>query len=479
MFAKNKGKIDFSDINVCLTFTFILLAFLLAGTEYLSWFYSLSNYFEGDKTYIVGKICGYSCQVLGIIIAALLAKTVPGKIIKKPLIPVIAVSGQLVCVFLFFFIDNSVGVMLSGFLLNFFIGISICVYSMMLSSRVPTNIRGIVYGLGIGLASVGSWVISLIGKGNFLQDQRVLLAYILITSIAAIIVLIAKLSIADSKAVINEDEEEKPKGNIGISTFVSMGLIIMLFGIVNELSDSFPTTQVVTGEVHLELIRAFYAVGLITAGVLSDIKRQNGAVACMVLLVTPFIMLALRDYLPGPFVVLMIIYIVGAFYSVFRTLYFADLFDKDSKFLFLAGGGLIFGRVGECIGSAIEMKFKDNVVAIVLIAGVLFGISFVLFMNQIIKQVKSSQLQSDNMTSSINSDKKENEKDATSGDFAAKYNLSAREVEVFALIVEGATNIEISEKLFISINTVKFHMKNILKKTECANRNELLDLYSK
>ncbi|MDD7430033.1 MAG: helix-turn-helix transcriptional regulator [Oscillospiraceae bacterium] len=58
--------------------------------------------------------------------------------------------------------------------------------------------------------------------------------------------------------------------------------------------------------------------------------------------------------------------------------------------------------------------------------------------------------------------------------FIQKHELSSRETEVLHLIIEGASNGEISGKLFISENTVKFHVRNILKKTGCANRSELL-----
>ncbi|MGN1081805.1 MAG: response regulator transcription factor, partial [Acutalibacteraceae bacterium] len=58
--------------------------------------------------------------------------------------------------------------------------------------------------------------------------------------------------------------------------------------------------------------------------------------------------------------------------------------------------------------------------------------------------------------------------------FIQKYELSLRETEVLNLIREGASNGEISAKLFISENTVKFHVRNILKKTGCSNRTELI-----
>ncbi len=50
--------------------------------------------------------------------------------------------------------------------------------------------------------------------------------------------------------------------------------------------------------------------------------------------------------------------------------------------------------------------------------------------------------------------------------------LSPREVEVLQLVATGATNKEIGESLFISENTVKTHLQNIMEKLHLANRSQ-------
>ena len=44
-------------------------------------------------------------------------------------------------------------------------------------------------------------------------------------------------------------------------------------------------------------------------------------------------------------------------------------------------------------------------------------------------------------------------------------------------VLAGKTNKEISDKLYISDNTVKFHVRNLLRKTGCSRRKELLALH--
>jgi DNA-binding CsgD family transcriptional regulator/tetratricopeptide (TPR) repeat protein len=56
----------------------------------------------------------------------------------------------------------------------------------------------------------------------------------------------------------------------------------------------------------------------------------------------------------------------------------------------------------------------------------------------------------------------------------SKHNLSARESEVLLYISKGYRNAEISEKLFVSQNTIKTHIKNIYQKLEVKNRVEAL-----
>ena len=56
------------------------------------------------------------------------------------------------------------------------------------------------------------------------------------------------------------------------------------------------------------------------------------------------------------------------------------------------------------------------------------------------------------------------------------HDLTERELEVLALLVEGLTNAQIAERLFISQATVKFHLRGILSKLNVSNRGEAISL---
>ena len=52
--------------------------------------------------------------------------------------------------------------------------------------------------------------------------------------------------------------------------------------------------------------------------------------------------------------------------------------------------------------------------------------------------------------------------------------LSPREQEVLGFVAQGLTNKEVADKLYISDNTVKYHMKNILDKLHLQNRAQVI-----
>lgn len=61
-------------------------------------------------------------------------------------------------------------------------------------------------------------------------------------------------------------------------------------------------------------------------------------------------------------------------------------------------------------------------------------------------------------------------------EFLEEHEVSAREKEIIALLLKGLSNREIAEKLFISPNTVKTHIKNIYAKLGVSNRVLLFSL---
>ncbi len=51
-------------------------------------------------------------------------------------------------------------------------------------------------------------------------------------------------------------------------------------------------------------------------------------------------------------------------------------------------------------------------------------------------------------------------------------NLTDRELSILRLVAEGLSNMDIANKLFVTEQTVKFHLSNIYRKLDVSNRTE-------
>lgn len=63
--------------------------------------------------------------------------------------------------------------------------------------------------------------------------------------------------------------------------------------------------------------------------------------------------------------------------------------------------------------------------------------------------------------------------------FASQYDLTDRQTDILAALLEGGTSKDIARRLFVTEATVKFHVHNILAKTGMRNRSELAALLAK
>lgn len=72
--------------------------------------------------------------------------------------------------------------------------------------------------------------------------------------------------------------------------------------------------------------------------------------------------------------------------------------------------------------------------------------------------------------------KKYNNVDNITNKLVKKYNFTYRELEILNLITKGYSNKQITEKLFISLSTVKSHTRNIFSKMNISSRNEVIDI---
>ncbi|GAA4306058.1 response regulator transcription factor [Compostibacter hankyongensis] len=63
------------------------------------------------------------------------------------------------------------------------------------------------------------------------------------------------------------------------------------------------------------------------------------------------------------------------------------------------------------------------------------------------------------------------------GNAEAASKLTSREIEILSFLEAGCPNREIAEKMFVSVDTVKYHIKNIYLKLHVGSRAELIARY--
>ena len=59
------------------------------------------------------------------------------------------------------------------------------------------------------------------------------------------------------------------------------------------------------------------------------------------------------------------------------------------------------------------------------------------------------------------------------------YQLTIREIDLLLFIISGYENAHIAENLFISVNTVKYHTRNLYEKLDVKSRAELTSIFIK
>lgn len=324
-----------------------------------------------------------------------------------------------------------------------------------LSTFVAPTCCGFVFGTAYAVGSAGSYLLSIIGKGNFLCNPYILILYGCFALITIVILFFPK-SIQPNVKLPNSNS-----GTCSRSLFIWAGIIVILLSLVKNICFYFPVSDLSESNIHLEFTRIFYAVGLVIAGLINDYNRKWGAVTCVASLIFPFAMLLLTGQVHSRAILWIISYFFFAFFVTYRIVLFVDL-SRSGNLLFLAGAGLLCGRIGDAIGAGLGMALNSNTVALVITSCALFIVTVILFFYFYEKYYRDASKEQ-NETIRIDS-------------LIDQYGFTVREKEVLILILKGTPNSKIAESLYISESTVKFHVKNILKKTQCANRKELMSL---
>ena len=472
-------------------FLLIFVSFLLTSTAYLSWLYQLLELVGSGAADLLTMVIGYVCQAAGIGAAALYCYRRRTSITRPVFSAVLLLHA--VCLVPAILSHHPIGAIAFGLLMNLLCGMIAAFYLQELTFATngsdAAEHRGLIFGAAYCAASVAALLLSLIGGRNALHDDRIIIFYLVLTGLCIWLgqylypyrgKVPSGTSTPDSSEKPNtlqpdasqSDASKKAGGvipsDMPFSSFLVLACVsVFILSMVKNIGFNFPSSDIIGG-VSLELSRIFYAVGLLIAGFVSDKSRRYGAISAFASLIIPFVMLALTGEPVSSMIFWCLDYFIFAYLSVYRILLFSDL-AKERNAVWLAGFGLLFGRLGDAAGTGLymllQMLLPGNTVVLITAAALLFILSVFVFF-QLYQRLYAPTLI------------RQRSEQEVFELFAKKHDLTGRERTILRMVLDGQSNGQIAEQLFLTESTVKYHIHNLLQKTACKNRRELMQQYT-
>ncbi len=446
---------ELADKSVIRTTATIALCFLLTSTGWLSWEYHLLDQVSTVMSDTCTMVIGYLLQAAGIGLYALLLKVKP--VAAERVFPG-ALLIHFACMIPAVLSPYTIGTLVFGFLMNLFCGIIAGYYLTGLTCVSPAGLKATVFGIAYGFAIFVSWILSQAGQVYY--SGWILIVCAALTAAA---LLIYARSRDTSQIVLRDNASRNDQiRDLTRRDIVRVCVLVFLLSMINSSGFAFPASDLGKG-VSPELLRLVYAAGLIIAGIVTDRSRKIGAVCAVTALMLPFIILALSSESLSAVILWSLSYFTFGFYAVYRVILFSDI-AAGKGLVYLSVFGLMIGRIGDASGEIICLLMGEHLTARVILTALLFAAAVALFLRLY-------------QTLYIPAPQQETEKERFAR-FAAAHDLTPREQDLMHLILRNMTVAEIADELIISENTVKYHIRNILQKTGCKNRNELVTTYT-
>ena len=517
---------------------FLLTSFSwIAWERHLAQILSARQHLPANTVDVCSMVFGYLLQAAGLGVFALLCAKRSEWIQKIYFLSLILHFACLAAGLL----SESFIVSLSfGLFQNFFCGILAGMYLYILARDVEKKRRAMAFALGYACAILVNYLLSLTGAWGE-GVAGILSVSALITGLAFAAEAFSPppkaaetlRNVHRNTTVFSPWREAPAAEAAGRRSSATLfwrialpALMVFFFSLVGGSAFSFSTADIF-GKVPLALVRLTYAVSLLAAAFVVDKDRRYGVLAAVIASAAPFVLLTLQAQGVPVGVFWVIGYFAASFFTVFRVVVFLDL-AAEEEILALAGFGLLFGRVGDALGEALCIGLGENQLTLLGVQMMLFAVSVIvafkacqglyLSWEKALPEKAFAAEGADGSTAmnrnaaraetwepgALGTAKPAAEpapgthepelsdalgtkilKAAEDGSgeedrfhhFATAQDLSLREQDILRFLLDGKTNSEIAAELSISENTVKFHVRNILRKASCANRKELLSAY--
>ena len=412
----------------------LAVGFFWCSSLYLTQEQHLVNYANTDFINIVELLFGSFSMALGILTFGLLYRK--NKNMKSLFIIFMLLS--LVSMIEFFATKNiylmSVCLCLSCFFGT--AGFGAGYHFSLLACNVEKEYRGRIFAIGYGLGSIGTYLMILTPE-SFYTSIRSLTLYIPM--------LLLNIYLVFRKTDLTGVKEEKLTTSFK-QYLIKISIIVLTMSLLSALSTDVIALHTINIKGGYGASRVYYSLGLLIAGFLVDKKKALFEVLTVVSFVFSLLAIILLKDNYSINIIAALSYSFVAFFVLFRTMTFVNIVDSKKNIIWLAAFGLMYSRIIEGLMVLFEDSLIKHYTVLIIVLSILLSIVIVLFFLLYFQNGKMS------------------ENDAVK-ELSIKYKLSSQEEKVLNLLIQGLSNQEIADNLYVSVNTIRNHVANIYKKT--------------
>ena len=418
-----------------LKYIFILaIGFFWCSSVYLTQEQYLTNFASAHFVNIVELLFGSFSMALGILIFGLIYHK--NKNIRK--IYIIFMILSIVSMISFFGTKNIYVMSMCLCLTCLFgtAGFGAGYHFSLLGLNVEKEYRGRVFAIGYGLGSIGTYLLILLPE-SFYSNIGSLLVYIPM--------LLLNLYLVLKKTNLIQVKEEKHTASFK-KYFIRISIIILAMSLLSALSTDVIALNTIDIAGGYGSTRLYYCLGLLVAGFLVDKKNSLFEILTIVSFVVSLLAIILLKEGYSINLIAGLSYSFVAFFVLFRTMSFINLVDNKKNMIWAAAFGLMYSRIMEGLMVLFEDELINHYTLLIVVITIFLSLVIVLYF--------LLYFQNNKMT----------ENDAVKN-ISVKYKLGTQEERVLNLLLQGMSNQEMADKLFVSINTIRNHVANIYKKT--------------
>ena len=462
--------------NEIRTACLIAVCFLYTGSAYMSQFYRLIPFYDAERVDLITSCLNYALQAGGMLAFLLGMRNNPALFSSSRFFTVTLMLGLPFMIWMQL-APSGGAIVLAGVFFHLLVGLYFGCYLTYLARYVPICHAGLAYGIAYAAGSIGTYLMSLIGNGSFLTSKGIVFLYLALALVTAVLVPKSPETPSNQARESDGPQDEPKTAAASNAAFFPLAAIVAIMMTISVLGSGLYYSLPQAADINWNLVRAFYAVGLVVTGLMMDHNRGLGEILSAASLVYPLIALSLIGEGLNNTVALAFSYLFRGCLTVYYVISFTDIASTGQEKRHVASLGLMISRAVEALLTWILMVFPiSNLVQLIAMALLSIPLVLLLVIRRKKLSVPVSEFAKPRSVTPIEVNKTQT---APALDllvhkalFAKEHSLTRREAEILDLLSEGLTDDEISARLYISRNTVRFHVSNILKKTKTASRLE-------